>query len=200
MTTEWLNVWRGNITSQNGEDGVLDQILHIIGTRHKWCVDVGAGDGKTNSNTWNWIANNGWNGVLIEADSEQFDKLRVAHKRMIAMCRRVSTDLDKILAMTPVPWNFDLLSIDVDGEDQQIWGALNNYHPRVVVIEVDSRIPPDTIAKSSIFSCVKLGKEKGYELALHTGNCIFVRRQYAQTLGIDCDSWSELFDRSWLEN
>ena len=41
-------------------------------------------------------------------------------------------------------------------------------------------------------------KEKGYELAIHTGNCIFVKREYAEVLDIDKDNFDELFDRSWI--
>ena len=45
---------------------------------------------------------------------------------------------------------------------------------------------------------VELGKDKGYELAIHTGNCVFVERELAGVLDIDVENWQELFDVSWI--
>jgi hypothetical protein len=200
LPTNNLAWYRGNITSQNGEDGVIEEIFYRIGAKNRWCVDVGASDGKFESNTWNLIANEGWSGLLIEPAWERFEQLKVRHRKAICLRVKVEQQLDKLIAQTPAPHDFDLLSIDVDGEDQTIWASLKNYEPRVVIIEVDSRVPTHLVTKSSLASAVLLGKEKGYELALHTGNAIFVRRDYADMLGIDRENWEELFDRSWLED
>ena len=50
--------------------------------------------------------------------------------------------LDNVLAKTPIPSDFDLLVVDVDGCDYWIWKRLENYRPRVVVIEINSTMPP----------------------------------------------------------
>jgi hypothetical protein len=69
------------------------------------------------------------------------------NERVIALNRFVGFDpdncLDKILADTPIPKNFDLLSIDVDGNDYHIWEAVEEYRPKVVVIEFNATIPPE---------------------------------------------------------
>lgn len=119
--------------------------------------------------------------------------------------------LDDILSRTPIPKDFDLLSIDVDNDDYLIWKGLERYRPSVVVIEVNSSYPPgvhkipergyagrDRKRGASIESAVALAKQKGYELALHTGNAIFVLREYSEKLSIDVENWQELFDRSWI--
>lgn len=201
--SSWLNLRRKDVTSQNGEDGVLEAIFDRIGVKTWWCCELGAYDGITNSNTWNLRKNHGWTGVLIESDYRLISALQgnscerdiVAHAHVDKV-----NSLDRILLQTMIPKDFDLLSIDVDGEDQDIWRSLEHYTPRVVVIEVNSSFPPGVEHKSSISNCVELGKEKGYELALHTGNCIFVQRKYVKELGIDTENWEALFDRSWLEN
>ena len=42
-----------------------------------------------------------------------------------------------------VPENFDLLSIDIDYNDYWVWKAITKFHPRVLVIEFNSSIPPN---------------------------------------------------------
>ena len=44
--------------------------------------------------------------------------------------------LDAILRKFNLPYDFDLLSIDVDGDDYHIFKNLQHYRPRVVIIEL----------------------------------------------------------------
>jgi hypothetical protein len=201
--SSWLNLKRSDVTSQNGEDGVLEAIFDRIGVRSWWCVEVGAHDGKTNSNTWNLRKNHGWTGILIEQNAalvEQckenaLDKDIIVHGTVDEV-----NSLDRILLQTYIPKNFDLLSIDVDGNDQNLWRSVTHYKPRVVILEVDSSILPSQTHKSGVTDAVGLAKFKGYELALHTGNCIFVQRKFSRLLNINPDRWEDLFDYSWAQN
>lgn len=199
--SSWLNLKRSDVTSQNGEDGVLAAIFERIGIRTWWCVELGAHDGKTWSNTWNLRKNHGWTGILIEQNAQLVEECKEnAMDNDIVVHGTVGDDLDRILLQTMIPKNFDLLSIDVDGEDQAIWRSLIHYKPLVVVIEVNSSFLPGVIHKSSISCMVNLAKLKGYELALHTGNCIFVQSKFAHLLNIDTKNWEALFDASWAQN
>src|SRR5208337_5661981 len=85
----------------------------------------------------------GWSAVLIEADPEKFEQLAMMKDGAVALCKRVSNNLDEILESTPIPCDFDLLSIDVDGDDYLIWETLKDYHPQVVVLEVNSSFSPE---------------------------------------------------------
>lgn len=55
----------GNLTSQTGEDGIIAGILERIGTRNRWCFEVGAADGQRLSNTWA-LFRDGWQCVFCE--------------------------------------------------------------------------------------------------------------------------------------
>jgi hypothetical protein len=215
MSTKYLNDFRTNITSEYGEDGVLAEIFNRIGTKNKWFCDLGAWDGIHASNTYN-LTHSGWQGVLIESDQERCAKITTG----IPICAVVEPNgpntLDSILSKTPIPKDFDLLSIDTDDKDALIWASLEHYSPQVVVIEVNSSFAPGQVQTmgsdvydrpysvldrkwtQTITSAVELGKHKGYELALHTGNAIFVRREHLAALGIDPDNWRELFNPGWL--
>jgi hypothetical protein len=117
----WLGEFRNNVTSQCGEDGMIDKIFSILPDSDKWCVEFGAWDGKQFSNTYNLIANNGWSGVLIEAQLQKFEELLDTYSgndKAICLNEFVeingTSSLDNILAATNIPQKFDLLSIDID--------------------------------------------------------------------------------------
>jgi hypothetical protein len=189
----WLNTFAANVTSQTGEDGILAKLFDEIGEGSKWCVEFGAWDGKKFSNTFSLIAEKDWSGVLIEGSAAKFSDLVATYAdntRAICLNAIVHPEagngsLDSYLATTPIPKTFDLLSIDVDGNDYYIWETTEIYRPRVVVIEFNPAIPNDVIfiqdrdlminQGCSLRALVELGKAKGYELACATKfNGIFV--------------------------
>jgi hypothetical protein len=207
-----LSLSRKNIYSQFGEDGVIGKIFSIIKDQDHWCVEFGASDGITGSNTYNLINNFNWNGVLIEADSNVFKKLKETYnnsKNVTLINKFVEFEgknvLDSILQETNIPKNFDLLSIDIDGNDYYIWNSVKQFKPKVVLIEFNQTIPNhiDFIQKkdvsvhhgSSILSFVKLGKKLGYELVATTDiNAFFVEKSYFDLFGITDNSLEKLRD------
>lgn len=72
-----LSDYSKKIYSQNGEDGIIDQILKMIPENKKtnWCVEFGAWDGKHLSNTYNLIHNKNYSAVLIEGDQKKHKEL-----------------------------------------------------------------------------------------------------------------------------
>jgi hypothetical protein len=185
-----------NVYSEAGEDGVIEKILEILPENDRWCVEFGAWDGIYCINTRNLIVNKGYSAVLIEADKNKFKDLKrnyFGNPKVITINRFVgwsdNDNLDQILKDTPIPVDFDLLSIDIDGNDYHVWKAIRKYKPKVVVIEFNPTIPtgirfvqppdPSINQGASLSSLVDLGKEKGYELvAVLPYNAIFVKSEY----------------------
>ncbi|MFN0193375.1 MAG: hypothetical protein ACKVP5_15615 [Aestuariivirga sp.] len=194
---------QANVFSQSGEDGIIEAIFEHIGTRNKWCVEFGAWDGVHLSNTCNLIKNHDWFAVQIEGDTKKFQTLvknfegnsRVRQiEAMVGFTKGVDS-LDDILSRTDIPSDFDLLSVDIDGNDWHIWDSLKDYHPRVVVIEHNGSVPNDVIFVQdrdmsvnegcSLAALIRLGKEKGYEFcAVTTPNAFFVAKEEFPKLGI----------------
>ena len=108
---------------------------------------------------------------------------------------------------TSIPIDFDVLSIDIDSYDYQVWKSLKNYTPKIVIIEIHSGInpyvndhihTPGRFDGTSFFPMLKLGIEKGYQLVCHTGNMIFIRNELYDLLGLqNCHPFS-LFRRDWI--
>lgn len=192
----WIAEYRKVVTSQHGEDGVIEKIFEIIGSKNKWCVEFGAWDGKLYSNTFNLVVNRGWNGVEIESDAGKFAELKTTYKGFPVMClnSKVEIDginsLDSLLKNTPCPKDFDFLSIDVDGPDYYIWEAFVEYTPSIVCVECSPTLrngeefiqhipfPRKKYVGTSLASLTKLAKRKGYELiSVCAINAFFVTKQ-----------------------
>jgi hypothetical protein len=205
-SANWLNGFRFNITSQSGEDGILEKVFELTPMRNNWCVEFGAWDGKHFSNTYNLLQNKGWKGILIEANRRKYNELtnRYRNNNSVYLINKfVDYDgynsLDNILKNCEIPSDFDFLSIDIDGNDYHVWDSIKKYHPKVVIIEFNPTIPndiefvqkkdPNINHGSSILSLVKLGKEKGYELICSTiSNLIFITEEYYNRLNLHDNS------------
>lgn len=209
-----LGAYRRTITSQYGEDGVIERVFEIIGAENKWCVEFGAG--ADNNNTWNLINRNGWSGVLIEAHPVYYKELvrnYVNNKRVV--CRddfvhwKGGNTLDSILKKTKIPRDFDFLVIDIDGHDYQVWDAVHEYRPRVVMVEYNGNIPLDVSfvqppdsrivrTGSSLRALDALAKSKGYELVYaHIANALFVRKELFPRFCITDNSPEALVEPFW---
>ena len=192
----WLLEYKKNVHSQTGEDGIIEKILDIIPNKDKWCVEFGAWDGKFLTNTCNLIDAKGYSAVLIESDRKRFRDLQgnySHHDNVFTINKSVGfkeeDGLDHILQATPIPRDFDFLSIDIDGNDYHVWKAVSKYSPKIVAIEYNPTIPnpipfiqpadPAIQQGASLLSIVELGRKKGYELvSVLPFNAFFVRREY----------------------
>jgi hypothetical protein len=200
----WLLEYKRDVFSQTGEDGIIEKILGVLPDHDSWCVEFGAWDGLLFSNTRHLICAKGYSAVLIEAAEQRFLALQRSYaayqNRIIALNRYVGfsddDNLDVILGETPVPLDFDLLSIDIDGNDYHVWKRLFRYQPKMVVIEFNHTIPtevrfiqpanPNINQGSSLLAMVELAKDKGYELVcVLRYNAFFVRKEYFHLFGME---------------
>ena len=179
-----LTDYAADVQTQFGEDGMIAEIFRRIGVSPApRCVEFGAADGKSCSNTAR-LREQGWSALLIEADLHLFKQLR---KEEAALVRCVHatvtpTNINTLIADWS-PEQIDFVSIDVDGDDYQIWEAMTGRQ-RVVCIEYNQSVPPHAVLRQadlgdtfgqSARALVDLATTKGYELVgLTPGNLLFV--------------------------
>jgi hypothetical protein len=205
-----LLAFRKNVTSQYGEDGILEKIFDVLSISRGLCVEFGAWDGKKFSNSYNLIANMGWGGVLIEGSAQKFPELQETYKGradVTLLNRLVGFDaperLDDILSQTTLPLDFDMLSIDVDGNDYHILDSITTYHPKVLIVEYNPSVPnhlaivqerkPSVNHGSSLKAITDLATRKGYSLVCVTDtNGIYVAQRYFSLFGINDNSLDTL--------
>ncbi|MEO8778707.1 MAG: FkbM family methyltransferase, partial [Rhodanobacter sp.] len=202
----WLLDHQASTYSQSGEDGIIGKILETLPERDHWCVEFGALDGTSLSNTRNLIEHADYSAVLIEASKVRFKELEAnyVHTENVTTLNRFvgfspNDNLDHILADTAIPQDFDFLSIDIDGNDYHVWKSTSRFVPKVVCIEFNHTIPnevkfiqppdPQIAQGSSLSALVDLGKIKSYELVCVEGvNAFFVRSEYFSLFEIDDNS------------
>lgn len=196
--------FRANTYSQNGEDGVIKEILRRVGLdddSSHWCVEFGAWDGRHLSNTFLLVESRNWNALYIEGDPEKFRALQETARdiskiqpvlSMVGGTKGSGTALDELLAATDWPRNYDLLSIDIDSSDLDVWVRHTDYRPSIVVIEINSGIPPGILQwhnkgtqGNSFSATMRVADSKNYTLVCHTGNLIFVKSELADRMDLD---------------
>ena len=200
-TYKMLNEYDERIHSQFGEDGIIKEILNRIEIENldKYCVEFGARDGISDSNTYNLIKNHNYKAVLIEGDEKYFKKLckNFVSDEIIKLNKFVDfngeNSLDKILKNTKIPTNFDFLSIDIDGCDYFILESLKLYRPKIICIEFNHLIPNEvefiqeknfSIKQgTSALSLVNLAKSKNYLLVGCTlTNLFFIDKAFKNSV------------------
>lgn len=204
--------YRANVYSQNGEDGILAELLRRMDSHSGWVCEFGAWDGKECSNTFH-LVQQGFDAVYIEARDDYYqDLLKTCNEypnihpvhKLVAY--EGEDTLDDILATTPIPEEFDILSIDIDSFDYQVWRRVEAYSPKIVVIEINSSISPlDTThihapgkEGTGFAPMLALGESKGYTLICHTGNLIFVRNDLANLYEDLLIPGSECHRTNWI--
>lgn len=203
-----------NITSQFGEDGIIEEILRRISPRSRTCIEFGAWDGHHLSNTYHLWHELGWRALLIEGDPGRCEQLRqstIAYDLVTVVNAFVAPSgndsLDEIVSRTKFEQSPDLVCIDIDGDDYHILCSLVVVRPRVLLVEYNPTIPPHLdlvqvpggMLGSSALAIVRAASGKGYTLACMTDtNCIFVRTDEFQKLDVPELELTELFPTKYL--
>ena len=109
-------------------------------------VDVGAGDGIRGSNTYALFLQ-GWRGVGFEGDEKRARRLARAYKNLEGVGARQALvtpeNVVELLRAEGVTPDFGVLSLDIDSYDYWVLdAALKSFRPRVVVTEINEKIPP----------------------------------------------------------
>jgi hypothetical protein len=186
------------VYSQNDEDGIIEYLFCCIGSTNRFFVEIGVSPpwrlgrrldihGSGLECNCRLLTERGWKGIMI--DGKQYPPSFDVKSEFVT-----AENINPILSKYRVPHEFDLFSLDVDGNDYWIWKALR-YAPRVVVIEYNPSLaagesktikydPQFSWARNgctkyygaSLLALKKLGDQKGYTLVYANGvNAFFVK-------------------------
>ena len=123
------------IQDPDGGDGLLDYILDVVYDYLeiepiKWVVEFGAHSGDDGV-FLDFLIQDGYRAILIEGDKESFEGLAKKYKNNDnVLCINEYVDfrgpntLDQLLSKTAIDKVFDVLLIDVDSTDYQIWESV----------------------------------------------------------------------------
>lgn len=193
-----LNKFRHRTYSQNGEDGMCDKMFQYLGIFKPTYCEIGAGDGRLLSNT-RLFYERGARGAMIEGDLTEFISLKQNRPGDYLVNEYVDCEenntLDYWLGASHLAHDFDLLSLDIDGNDLWVWDSLEVYKPKAVLVEYNytmkesltiaydpkHRFMRDNYYGATAAALHKLATAKGYTLVGFTpiNNLLFLRNELA---------------------
>ncbi|HET9843497.1 MAG TPA: hypothetical protein VFP93_02420 [Gammaproteobacteria bacterium] len=150
--------WEFSGFSQNGEDGILEQLIAKLKKPNKFFLEIGASDGLENNTSWLAIAKK-YNGLMIEGNTklsnfcsklmEKFN-LGVECLPQFVHENEVQFILNKLPFLDP-----DIFSLDIDSYDYHVLKSLfsKNFRPKICVVEYNSAFGPNlsiTIPKNCV--------------------------------------------------
>lgn len=178
-----LNNYEAKTFSQNGEDGILEEIFKRVGLTNKFFIEFGIEDGSEN-NCRHLLVNKGWSGLWIEGSPDHVKKASNTFKDYPVEIQNEFITKENIVSLikkSESPLEPDFLTVDIDGNDYYVWEEiLKSYKPRVCSIEYNASFTPsldfsmtynpENIFKSnrdygaSLKSLTQLGQKYGYDL------------------------------------
>jgi cell fate (sporulation/competence/biofilm development) regulator YlbF (YheA/YmcA/DUF963 family) len=196
-----LRAYERRVHSPNGEDGIIQEILHRIGVEARYFVECGVKSG-TQSNCARLVVQENWTGLFVESEPAKFQELTECyHSSWGVRCLDAtvsSRNIEHLLAENGVPFSLDVLAINIEGNDYWVWNALNRWRPRLIVIGYNSYYPPSkkwvmqenldhkwdgtSHYGASLASLTALGRKKSYTLVTTDSNgktAFFVRDDLA---------------------
>ncbi len=190
-----LNKYARNNTSQYGEDGIIDYLIETSKVEiNKSCFEVGAGDGKTLSNTYSLWCDQSWGVILVEGNPKRYKPLikefsANENVKIVSNLLEINGEnsVDELAAsyFSDDLRDIGVLSIDIDSFDYHVLENIKKIKPQIIVIEFNNSIPPhidyfdpedEVFLRCSAKSLERLGNEKGYKLVACTvTNAILLR-------------------------
>lgn len=193
-----------SVFSQNGEDGIICELLTRTGEGSRSFVEFGIETGVEGNCVF--LADvRGWSGLFMEGDRGDSEALarrwRGRHSIQTRQAMVSPENINSLLDGAGVSPEPAIFSIDIDGNDYYVWQALERK-PRIVIVEYNSALPLDReeglvqpymeggwggteFFGASLGALEKLGAEKGYSL-VHTDligvNAFFVRDDLTASL------------------
>jgi hypothetical protein len=140
------------VSSQWGEDGIIQYLLQRVPIERKIFVEFGVGD-YTESNTRFLLQNNNWVGLIIDGSPEHTTRIKKDpiywRFNLKVECAFIDKEsINQIITRAGISGDIGILSVDIDGNDYWVWQAIDCIGPRIVICEYNSIFGP--IAKVTI--------------------------------------------------
>ncbi len=199
------------VSSQFGEDGIIQYIINKVHIRNKIFVEFGV-ENYLESNTRFLLRNNNWKGLVIDGSDANIqyiktDEIYWKHDLTAVSEFITKENINSIILKAGISGEIGLLSVDIDGNDYWVWEAIDCITPQIVICEYNSVFGCDhsiTIpynpkfrrieahhsglyAGASLRALCELSERKGYVFIGSNSvgnNAFFIRKDIANTFNI----------------
>ncbi|MGD9884937.1 MAG: hypothetical protein AB7U95_33025 [Reyranella sp.] len=136
---------RGQVYSQNNEDGILAEICQRIGLDRGTFLEIGIGNGLQNNTRF--LLEQGWAGTWVEgvknaakARTTFAEHVAAGNLRMIGS-HVTAENINHLLDNERIPMEIDVICLDIDQNTTHVWRALNR-RARINCVEYNASLPP----------------------------------------------------------
>ncbi|NBV84707.1 MAG: FkbM family methyltransferase [Verrucomicrobia bacterium] len=165
-------------------NSMITQIKELVESLHStsnFVVDIGASTGSSGDPAYAYITSPEYRGLCIEGNPASIPALKskVASSFEIH-CGFVTPDniLD-IFRQHNVPADFNLLKVDIDGYDLQvIRKILSQYRPKILVAEINEKIPPPILFETNYKTDYKWDSSHCFGFSLSAGQQVMQENDY----------------------
>lgn len=191
------------VTSQTGEDGIIQYLINKFPIKNKVFVEFGVEDYKE-ANTRFLLQNNNWSGLIIDGNKDFMERVKHSELGWKYNLKTVDSfitkdNINEIIKNAGIVGDIGLLSIDIDGNDYWILDSISCISPEILIIEYNSIFGPTSkvtipydekfirsvkhysnlYAGASISAITSLANKKGYSLlgSNNFGNNLFFIRE-----------------------
>lgn len=219
----YLSKFKKNITSQCGEDGIIEEVFRLLNITSGSVLDIGASDGVWHSNTFS-LLKRGFSVYAIEAsdNAKKMFELKTKFQNLYPIQAKLTinkddpTHINNILNTLGVPEELEFMSIDIDSIDPWVLKDIDRK-PKFFVAEIEPRkYPTDNVWHDATGNrktnppqnltgfgpMYSIAKSKGYHfIGQSAQNIFFLRNDLLSTLNcLEITSVHELsnFDPAYL--
>ena len=193
------------VTSQTGEDGIIQYLINKIPIKNKVFVEFGV-ENYTEANTRFLLQNDNWSGLIIDGSKVHMDSVKNSTLGWKYDVKTVPSFITKdnindIIKGAGIEGEIGILSVDIDGNDYWVLDAIECVNPQILIVEYNSlfgskakiTVPYDEnfvrtekhhsnlYYGASIAALTELANKKGYSLVGSNkfgNNLFFVRQDY----------------------
>lgn len=130
------------VSSQWGEDGIIEWLVHSLGDIPEIFVEFGV-ENYRESNTRFLLQHRNWRGLVIDGSNDHVDYIRrdrISWRHdLTAIASFITRDnINSIISGAGFAGELGILSVDIDGVDYWVWEAIECVNPQVIVAEYNS--------------------------------------------------------------
>jgi hypothetical protein len=197
------------VTSQWGEDGIIEWLVHKLPDIPRSFVEFGV-ENYSEANTRFLLQNRGWRGLVIDGGQANIAYLRTQTINwmfdIVSECAFVTAEnINDLIQRNGFAGEIGILSIDIDGNDYWVLDAIDCVRPAILICEVNGvfgDLPAITIPYdpnfdrlkahhsgqyfgASVRAITELAQKKGYKFVGTNSNGVnafYVRSDLADTV------------------
>jgi len=137
-----LNTYEFKVFSQWGEDGIIQFLIANLAIKNRTFIEFGVED-FFEANCRFLLMKDNWSGFVLDGSARNIERLQSSyfywryalHSRAAFVTRE---NIGALLEESGFDKDLGILSIDVDGVDYHILGALQNWTPSILIVEYNA--------------------------------------------------------------